>query len=103
MLKKLLIIKSNANPTAIEFMERNIAEISEKFLNLKLPSNLGNAYLILTFDGEETEIISNYTKAKEVALSSGAMEFKVLNENENEAVDTWKIRGALASSVMEFN
>jgi glycolate oxidase len=95
------IIKSNANPTSIEFMERNIVENSEKFLNLKLPSTLGNAYLILTFDGEETEIISNYTKAKEAALSSGALEFKVLNENE--AVDTWKIRGALASSVMEFN
>lgn len=95
------IIKSNANPTAVEFMERNIVENSERFLNLRLPSNLGNAYLILTFDGEEGEIISNYTKAKEAALSSGALDFKVLNEDE--AIDTWKIRGALASSVMEFN
>jgi len=82
-------------------MERNIVENSEKFLNLKLPSNLGYAYLILSFDGEEAEIISNYTKAKEAALNSGALEFKILNENE--AIDTWKIRGALASSVMEFN
>lgn len=95
------IIKSNANPTAIEFMERNIVENSERFLNLRLPSNLGNAYLILTFDGEEGEIISNYTKAKEAALSSWALDFKILNEDE--AIDTWKIRGALASSVMEFN
>jgi glycolate oxidase len=95
------IIKLNANPTAIEFMERNIVENSEKFLNLKLPSNIGNAYLILTFDGEEKEIISNYTNAKEAAINSGALDFKVLNENE--AIDTWKIRGALASSVMEFN
>jgi glycolate oxidase len=95
------IIKSNANPTAIEFMERNIVENSERFLDLKLPSNLGNAYLILTFDGEEAEIITNYTKAKEAALSSRALDFKVLNENE--ATDTWKIRGALASSVMKFN
>lgn len=95
------IIKLNANPTAIEFMERNIVENSEKYLNLKLPSNIGNAYLILTFDGEEKEIISNYTKAKEAVINSGALDFKVLNENE--AIDTWKIRGALASSVMEFN
>ena len=82
-------------------MERNIVENSEKFLNLKLPSNLGYAYLILSFDGEEAEIISNYTKAKEAALSSGALDFKILNDNK--AVNTWKIRGALASSVMEFN
>ncbi|EKQ56622.1 MULTISPECIES: FAD-binding oxidoreductase [unclassified Clostridium] len=95
------ILKSNANPTAIEFMERNIVENSEKFLNLKLPLNLGNAYLILTFDGEETEISANYTKAKKAALNSGALEFKVLNDVE--ANDTWQIRGALASSVMEFN
>jgi glycolate oxidase len=95
------IIKLNANPTAIEFMERNIVENSEKYLNLKLPSNIGNAYLILTFDGQEKEIISNYTNAKEAAINSGALDFKVLNENE--AIDTWKIRGALASSVMEFN
>ena len=58
------IIKSNANPTAIEFMERNIVENSERFLNLKLPSNLGYAYLILSFDGEEAEIISNYKKGR---------------------------------------
>lgn len=95
------IIKSNANPTAIEFMEKNIVENSERFLDLKLPSNLGNAYLILTFDGEETEIVTNYTKAKEAALSSEALDYKVLNDIE--AIDTWKIRGALASSVMEFN
>lgn len=95
------IIKSNASPTAIEFMERNIVENSERYLNLKLPSDLGNAYLILTFDGEDEEIVSNYTKAKEVAISSGALDYKVLSDDE--AIDTWKIRGALASSVMEFN
>ncbi|MVX63256.1 FAD-binding protein [Clostridium chromiireducens] len=95
------IIKSDANPTAIEFMEKNIVENSERFLGLKLPSNRGNAYLILTFDGEETEIITNYTKAKKAALSSGALDYKVLSDTE--AIDTWQIRGALASSVMEFN
>ncbi len=95
------IIKSSANPTAIEFMERNIVQNSERYLNLKLPSDRGNAYLILTFDGEEDEIVSNYTKAKEAAINSGALEFRILNSDE--AIDTWEIRGALASSVMEFN
>ncbi len=95
------IIKSNANPTAIEFMQRNIVENSERFLNLKLPSNLGNAYLILTFDGEKEEIVTECIKAKEAVFNSGALDLKILNESE--AIDTWKIRGALASSVLEFN
>ena len=95
------IIKSNSNPTAIEFMENNIVENSEKYLNLKLPCKPGNAYLLLTFDGEEGEIAFNINKTKEVALSNGALDFRELNEKE--ALDVWKIRGALASSICYNN
>lgn len=95
------IIKSNSNPTAIEFMESNIVENSEKYLNLKLQCKFGDAYLLLTFDGEDDEIALNINKTKEVVLSSGALDFRELNENE--ALDVWKIRGALASSICYNN
>ena len=95
------IIKSNSNPTAIEFMESNIAENSEKFLNLKLPCKYGNAYLLLTFDGEEDEIASNINKTKEVVINNGALDFRELNEEE--ALNAWTIRGALASSICQNN
>lgn len=95
------IIKSNSNPTAIEFMENNIVENSEKYLNLKLPCKSGEAYLLLTYDGEEDEIAFNINKTKEVVLGNGALDFKELNEKET--LDVWKIRGALASSICHNN
>ena len=95
------IIKSNSNPTAIEFMENNIVENSEKFVKLKLPCKHGNAYLLLTFDGDENEIKSNIKKTKEVVINNGAIDFKELSEKE--AIDSWQIRGALASSICANN
>ena len=95
------IIKSNSNPTAIEFMESNIVENSEKFVNVKLPCNNGNAYLLLTFDGEEDEISSNINKTKEVVMNNGALDFRELIEEE--ALKAWTIRGSLASSICENN
>ena len=91
------ILKASANPTAIEFMERNVAENSEKFLDLKLPSDKGEAFLLLTFDGDESEIKSNSEKAKKVLLNSDALDFIILNEEE--AINTWKIRGALCNAI----
>ena len=95
------IIKSNSKPTAIEFMENNIVENSEKFVELKLPCKKGNAYLLLTFDGEEDEIVSNINRTKEVVINNGALDFRKLSEEE--ALNAWTIRGALASSICYNN
>lgn len=91
------LIKANSNPTAIEFMERKLVENSEKFLNLKLPYDGGECFLLLTFDGDENSIKINEEKARNAVLRSKALDFLVLDEKEAE--DTWKIRGALASAI----
>ncbi|MBV4426421.1 FAD-binding oxidoreductase [Clostridium tyrobutyricum] len=93
------IIKKNANPTAIEFMESDVIENAERFLKLKFPSDRGKAYLLLTFDGdEEFEIESNYKKVKEVALENNALDF-ILLDKKDDIERTWKIRGALVTAV----
>lgn len=93
------IIKKNANPTAIEFMEKEVIEDAEKFLKLKFTCDEGKAYLLLTFDGdEEFEIESNYNKVKEVAKESNALDFILLDKKED-IERTWKIRGALVTAV----
>lgn len=93
------IINKNSKPTAIEFIERDVIENAENYLQLKFPDNRGQAYLLLTFDGDEdSEVISNYNKAKEVCLNNGAIDFIILNKIED--IDrTWKIRGALVTAV----
>lgn len=93
------IIKKNANPTAIEFMEKDVIENAERFLNLKFPYDKGEAYLLLTFDGdEEFEIESNYNKVREAALQNNALDFILLDKKED-IERTWKIRGALVTAV----
>lgn len=92
------IIKANSNPTAIEFIERDVIKNSEDYLNLKFPCEKGEAFLLLTFDGEEFEIESNYQKVKEVVLKNGALDF-ILLEDKEDIERTWKIRGALVSAI----
>ncbi|WP_294372570.1 FAD-binding oxidoreductase [uncultured Clostridium sp.] len=91
------IIKADSSPTAIEFMERDVASNAEKYLDLKLPYDGGKAFLILTFDGNETSININKEKAKKAVFDNKALDFIELDSKEYE--DTWKIRGALCSAV----
>lgn len=93
------IIKKNANPTAIEFIEKDVIKNAEGYLGLKFPDYKGQAYLLLTFDGdEESEIRDKYIKVKEVSLENGAIDFIILDKKED--IDrTWQIRGALVTAI----
>lgn len=93
------VIKKNANPTAIEFMEKDVIENAENFLKVKFPYSKGEAYILLTFDGDEIfEIENNYNKVKEAVLEKGALEFILLDKKED--IDrTWQIRGALVTAI----
>lgn len=93
------VIKRNANPTAIEFMEKDVIENAENYLKIKFPYSKGKAYILLTFDGDEkSEIENNYNKVKEVAREKGALDFIILDKKED--IDrTWQIRGALVTAV----
>ncbi|MBE6023104.1 MAG: FAD-binding protein [Cellulosilyticum sp.] len=94
----LHIIHQNANPTAIEFVERKVIQLGEAFLGLKFPYESANAYIILTFDGYEDEVLRNVERVKQVVLAYGALDFIVL-EDEQTKSDVWKIRGALVKAV----
>lgn len=97
------IIQENANPTAIEFIERNVVELGEKYLNLKFPEPNAKAYILLTFDGENLdEIESNIDKVKKVGEEKGALNVLVLKDEEI-INNVWKIRGALVKSVEEVS
>ena len=93
------VIKENANATAIEFLERKVVELGEKYLNFKFPESDGKAYILLTFDGESVEEVkNNIKKVEKVAKNSGALSFLIL-EDEETISRVWKIRGALVKSV----
>lgn len=94
----LNIIRANANPTAIEFTERTVVELGEKFTGLKFPVPGAGAYIILTFDGMENSVRESAELVRSVALKAGALDYITLDDPE-QAANIWKIRGCLVKAV----
>ena len=94
----LSIIRANASPTAIEFAERSVVALGEKFTGLKFPVPQAGAYIILTFDGSENSVEHSAELVRRVALESGALDFITL-DNPAKAADIWKVRGCLVKAV----
>lgn len=94
----LHIIKESTNPTAIEFVEKKVIKLGEDFLHIQFPYPEAKAYLILTFDGREEEVLANVQRAKNVVLETNALDFIIL-EDKKLLEDVWKLRGVLVKAV----
>lgn len=93
------IINANTDITAIEFMEKEAIHLAENYLEISFPSQKGNAYLLLTFDGDELSYIKeSYEKVRPICYAGGALDFLVLND-EQLFNQTWQIRGALVTAI----
>jgi len=93
------IVKSKSAPTAIEFMQREVILAAEEFLGKKFPDNSSDAYLLLTFDGNNIEEIERaYEKVANICLEEGALDVFITDTDERkEAV--WSARGAFLEAV----
>jgi len=96
----LAILKSGADPTALELFERSTISYSEKFLNEKLQSQLGDAYLLMTLDGDNMESIKNRISLVHDGLKGKALEIIPLNSEEAESA--WKLRDTILVALMGF-
>lgn len=94
----LEILRANANPTAVEFIGRDVAEIGEDFSGVKYPRPDAGSYILLTFDGQRDEVENSVTRIQALALSTGALEYIPLDDPAY-AADIWKVRGALVKAV----
>lgn len=92
------ILFANANPTAVEFVERKVVELGEKFTGIKYPHPEAAAYLLLTFDGKQNEVKENLEIIKKVVLQNGALDF-VIPESPERFEEIWKVRGCLVKAV----
>lgn len=107
----LSILRANANPTAVEFMERKVVKLGEDFLGVKYPYPEAESYILLTFDGHATEVRENAERIRKLALDGGALAYLPLtdtaqNNPSNDipsAADIWKVRGALVKAVEAFS
>lgn len=94
----LSILRADANPTAVEFMERNVVRVGEDFSGVRYPCPEAGSYILLTFDGREGEVAANAERIQTLALSSGALDYILLTDPQ-QAADIWKVRGALVKAV----
>lgn len=92
------ILFANANPTTVEFVERKVVELGEKFTGIKYPHPEAAAYLLLTFDGKQNEVKENLEIIKKVVLQNGALDF-VIPESPERLEEIWKVRGCLVKAV----
>src|SRR5699024_7776026 len=82
------LFKANLNPQAIEFMEREIVIMSEKYIGKEtFPKSIDGeevgAYLLMTFDGDDSEIIENtIEQAAEILLEAGAIDVLVADTSQ---------------------
>lgn len=94
----LTILRADANPTAVEFMERKVVVLGEEFSGVRYPRPDAGSYILLTFDGHPGEVEANTARVCELALKNDALDFIVLTDPA-QATAIWKVRGALVKAV----
>lgn len=92
------VIEANLNPTAIEFIERNVVELGERFLQLSFPEKESGAYILLTFDGTKTQVEDGVLRLEEVVKKADAVSVLPLYDVK-QAGEVWQIRGCLVRAV----
>ncbi len=72
------ILRLKMTPIGIEFMERSIVEIAEKYLDREIPYHQYEAFLMIVMEGEtEDEIYEYFSKVEEICKQHGAIEAMV--------------------------
>lgn len=94
----LSIIKENVNPTAIEFVERDVIKLGEEYTGLSFPHPEAGAYILMAFDGNQLEVNERIKRVEELVNNQGALHFLILDTKEL-SQEVWKIRGCLVKAV----
>ncbi|MCL2323413.1 MAG: 2-hydroxy-acid oxidase, partial [Oscillospiraceae bacterium] len=93
------IMMTKTMPTAVEFMEKKVIIDAENFLGKKFPDKSGDAYLLLSYDGNsKEEIEKGFEEAVDICFLNGALDvFLVDTEERKDAV--WTARGAFLEAI----
>ena len=72
------ILRLKMTPIGIEFMERSVVEITEKYLEREIPYHQYEAFLLIIMEGEsENEIYEYFSKVEEICKQHEAIEVMV--------------------------
>jgi glycolate oxidase len=95
-----LLIKSKTIPTAIEFMQRDVIELAEEFLDKKFPDKTADSYLLIAYNGNsESELEEKYMIASEICIDNNAIDVFVADKKDREET-IWNTRGAFLEAII---
>jgi glycolate oxidase len=94
----LKVLRGNVGPTAVEFMERSVVELGERYCGVAYPHPEAGSYILLTFDGQPEEVAANVARVRPIVEQAGAQGFTVLDDPRLLA-DVWLVRGELVHAV----
>ena len=83
-------------PTALEFVERKVAQWGERYSGFKFPLPNSQAYLIIMLDGSDLQTIEQ--QRKQLLANLGGCDYFVAQDS-NQTSQIWTIRGSLVRAV----
>lgn len=95
-IASITAILHTLTPTALEFVERKVAQWGEKYSGFQFPLPHSQAYLIIMLDGLDQQSIEQ--QRKQLLVNLGDCDYFVA-EDSNQASQIWTIRGSLVRAV----
>ncbi|MCX8581109.1 FAD-binding oxidoreductase [Gilliamella sp. B3482] len=95
-IASITTILHTLTPTALEFVERKVAQWGEKYSGFQFPLPHSQAYLIIMLDGSDQQSIEQ--QRKQLLVNLGDCDYFVA-EDSNQASQIWTIRGSFVRAV----
>ncbi|MBO4886161.1 MAG: FAD-binding protein [Clostridia bacterium] len=93
------ILNSGCDPTAVEFMEREVIACAEDYLGKQFPDSSADAYLLVRLDGPSPEALQPAINAlTDLALNAGAKDVLLADTDERKE-SIWNARGAFLEAI----
>lgn len=93
------VLSSGCDPTAVEFMEREVIACAETYLGKQFPDTSASAYLLVRLDGPGADALQPAVDTlTELALSLGARDVLLADTDERKE-SIWNARGAFLEAI----
>jgi len=93
------IIRSNFEPTAVEYFSRETILFAESYLGKKFPDSRYPAYVLMTVDGgDEAHVQKCCDSLSDLCLANGAADVYIVDTDERKA-SVWSARSAFLEAI----
>lgn len=93
------VLACGCEPTAVEFMEREVISCAERYLGKRFPDTSADAYLLVRLDGANGEALKpSVAVLTDLALSLGAKDVLLADTDERKE-SIWNSRGAFLEAI----